>query len=159
MPDESDSLDVIAVLRTEIEGLPPAARPFGIAQLERQAAERYREWADETKDAVLAVGLRTCATREECIAEMIEISFPSPPEAATALREALARITDQLADRFTGMDASEAYASQSAAERVGGTSAPCRVWGPLERHPRPATAPKRRRTSRTSRCEPRTRGP
>lgn len=119
MSDESGPLDIVAVLREEIGGLPGEARPYCLAQLERRAGARYREWADASADAVLAAGLRVCAAREEGIAEMIETAFPAPPEAASKLEETLARIADRLADRFSGAGTIESFASQAVAERAG----------------------------------------
>jgi hypothetical protein len=119
MPAASDRLDIVAVLREEIEALPPEARAFAVAQLERRAGERYRVWAGASEDAVLSAGLRLCAAREDTIAEMIEAEFPAPAKSAGELKAALARIEDKLAGRFAGFTMAESFASQAAAERAG----------------------------------------
>jgi len=119
MSDATGPIDIVSVLREEIAGLPGNARPYCLAQLERRAGERYREWADRSVDTALSAGLRVCAMREECIAEMIETAFPAPAEASEALDATLARIAERLADRFSGAGTTESFASQAAAERVG----------------------------------------
>ena len=124
MAREPGGLDIVALLRADVESLPPKARPACLAALERRAAERYRGWAAESTDPALAAGLRVCAARETAIADMIEAVFPAPSESSAALRETLDRIGPKLSGRFTESGAAAKFAVQAAAERAGAVS-----WG------------------------------
>ena len=61
----------------------PEETPMLLAILERLAADKYRDWADQTEDAVESEGLLACARREDEIAEFIE-SLESDPKARGA---------------------------------------------------------------------------
>lgn len=126
MPAPSSPFDIVALLRADVESLPPEARPACLAALERGSARRYRDWADASNDPQLAAGLRVCAAREDGIADMIEAGFTTPAAHAPAVKEVLGRIARKLGARADGQPFLGLLADQAAAERGG-----ARTWRDL----------------------------
>jgi hypothetical protein len=94
-------------------------RPLLVAIAERRAAERYRRWADESRDAGTKNSLRACAAREEEIAGRVEALYP---EAGRIQQEILASHPDlEDVDRsiFAGRPLREQLAIQAQGERLG----------------------------------------
>lgn len=70
------------LLAEHLGGVPAEAYPYLLSQLERTAAERYRQWAQEVPEH--APGILACAAREDDIADRVEALFP-PTDANRAL--------------------------------------------------------------------------
>ncbi|MFK7912330.1 MAG: hypothetical protein AB8B93_00325 [Pseudomonadales bacterium] len=70
------------LLAEHLGSVPPEAYPFLLSQLERTAAERYRQWAEEVPSH--RKGILACAAREDEIADRVEALFP-PSDAHRAL--------------------------------------------------------------------------
>jgi hypothetical protein len=89
-----------------------------LSGLERFAAGRYREWADECppeeREALLA-----CAGREEEISERVLARFPATPGDEEKIEAELARAAEAYAGVFEDLSQSEKYFVQASAERQG----------------------------------------
>jgi len=106
-----------ALLMEPLLAVPEASRVGFIARLERSAAERYREWAAESKD--MAKWLGECADREDEIANRAEKMFPVLPEHEKIVSEALTRARRLYAGAFEGHDLEDRIFLQAHAERQG----------------------------------------
>jgi hypothetical protein len=73
-----ESPDFGQLLAPYISAIPQASQPAFLAQLERTAAQRYREWAQALPQH--AKGLIECAEREDEIARRIEKILPAASE-------------------------------------------------------------------------------
>lgn len=76
-----------ALLREHISSVPDAARPAYLSGLERSAAERYRQWADQLPEH--ADALHGCARREDEIAKLVAELFPISTELQQQVDESL----------------------------------------------------------------------
>jgi hypothetical protein len=70
--------DFAQLLAPYISAIPEASQPAFLAQLERTAAQRYRDWAQALPQH--AEGLIECAGREDEIARRIEKILPAANE-------------------------------------------------------------------------------
>src|SRR5262245_6577987 len=77
----ADSLpDIGAALAPVLANIPRQRQPLLIALAERQAAARYRAWAEEFAGAAHRADLLACAEREEEIARRVEAMYPGALE-------------------------------------------------------------------------------
>ncbi len=94
-------------------------QPVFVAAGERLAAQRYRLWADEVSNGSDREALRSCATREEEIANRIDALHPC----AADLHARIDRENPDLQDRYTsifdGLSLPEQFAVQAEGERAG----------------------------------------
>lgn len=105
------------LLREPLSSVPAEARVGLIARLERMAAARYREWADESPE--LADGLLACAAREEDIAARAEKLMPLRPEHEAAVEAIVERAGVLYAGVFEGYALRDRITIQAHAERQG----------------------------------------
>lgn len=70
------------LLAEHLGGVPAEAYPYLLSQLERTAADRYRQWAEDVPSH--RDGILQCAAREDDIADRVEAMFP-PTDAHRAL--------------------------------------------------------------------------
>src|SRR2546428_5091441 len=82
------------IIAPVLERVPRNHQPLLIAAAERLAAERYRGWARDTRDATLGSRLRACADREEQIAGRVEALYPD----AAAIQRAILASNPDLED-------------------------------------------------------------
>jgi rubrerythrin len=106
-----------ALLMEPLISVPEPSRVGFIAQLERSAADRYREWAGESEE--LAEGLIACADREDEIANRAEKLMPVLPEHEEIVAEALAKARVLYASAFEGHSLEDRITLQAHAERQG----------------------------------------
>ena len=106
-----------ALLAGVLAGLPESAQLGLVAGLERTAAERYREWAETSRE--LAPALLACAAREEEIAARVDRLAPVAPQDQPALRDALVRAREVYAGLFVGLPVRDRMVLQAHAERQG----------------------------------------
>lgn len=106
-----------ALLMEPLLAVPEPSRVGFIAQLERSAADRYREWAEESEE--LAEGLIACADREDEIADRAEKLMPVLPEHREIVAEALAKARKLYASAFEGHTLEDKMTLQAHAERQG----------------------------------------
>ena len=105
------------LLAEHLGAVPQEAYPYLLSQLERTAADRYRQWAQDVP--AHAEGLLGCAASEDEIADRVEAMFPPSDEH----RELVASIIPEA--RATYYAAFEAYTPvqqmtiQANAERQG----------------------------------------
>jgi hypothetical protein len=105
------------LLMEPLLSVPEGSRVGFIAQLERTAANRYREWAKE--DPRLADWLNQCADREDEIADRAERLIPVEPGDEAIVAEALANASRLYAAAFEGFTLRERITLQAHAERQG----------------------------------------
>jgi len=91
--------------------------PGLLAGLEREAASRYREWAEIALTA--STGLLACAAREDEIADRIERHFPVPAEDRTMIEKNLPEARRRYAEVFQGLSLHQQLTIQANAERQG----------------------------------------
>jgi len=111
--------DIGEALAPVLARVPREQQPFLIALAERMAAERYRGWAAQTKDAADRAQLLACAEREERIAAQIEALDPA---AAALQRDLLAKhpeLPELNRSLFAGRPLAEQLAIQARGERLG----------------------------------------
>jgi rubrerythrin len=92
---------------------------YVVALLESRSAERYREWAGQVSDAELARGLRSCAEREDDIAERIRKRFATVLAPPSDFARLAPRIQEEVASLFGGHSREEQFQIQAQAERGG----------------------------------------
>lgn len=118
MPTASEIPDFARLLGPFITPIPEASRPAFLSMLERVAASRYREWADEAppeeRDALLA-----CAAREDEIADRISRLFPAAEGDDEKMTHELVGARDAYAGVFVDLSLSEKFFVQASAERQG----------------------------------------
>ena len=105
------------LLMEPLVSVPEPSRVGFLAQLERSAADRYREWAVEAPE--LAEGLIACADREDEIADRAEKLVPVLPEHREIVAEALAKARTLYAGAFEGHPVQDKITIQAHAERQG----------------------------------------
>jgi hypothetical protein len=115
MPREIPKLAVL--LAPFIEKIPDAGRPAFLAMLERGAAQRYREWAAQAKEA--APGLLACAAREEEIARRVDALFPARLAGDPVVDSAFAGAREVYYAVFAGLPLTGQWRIQASAEREG----------------------------------------
>ena len=98
------------LLMEPLISVPEESRVGFIARLERSAADRYREWAEEAGE--LAEGLIACADRAEKL-------VPVRPEHEEIVVEALAKARALYAGAFEGHPLRDKIILQAHAERQG----------------------------------------
>jgi hypothetical protein len=107
------------LLMEPLIAVPEASRVGFLAQLERSAADRYREWAAEADSPELAKGLIACADREDEIADRAEQLLPVRPEDREIVAQALTRARALYAGAFEGHPLRDKIIIQAHAERQG----------------------------------------
>ena len=112
-----------AVLVPVIGGLPEAHQKLLVAQLERNAAKRYRSWADGVAGDTERDALLACAAREDRIADSIEALSPDRDEVIASFAPLAPDLLAANEAAFGGASRDEQMAVQAAAERVGAS-----VW-------------------------------
>lgn len=105
------------LLMEPLVSVPEPSRVGFIARLERSAAMRYREWAEES--ASLREGLIACADREDEIADRAEKLRPVWPEHEEIVERALAEARRLYAGAFEGHSLEDRILLQAHAERQG----------------------------------------
>ena len=100
-----------------IGAVPEHAVPNFLALLERGAAQRYRDWAQQLP--AHAEGLNACAAREDEIADIVEGLFPIDPELQASIQEPLPAARDTYYDVFAGLTLAGQLAIQADAELQG----------------------------------------
>jgi rubrerythrin len=113
-------------VRAMVDRVPAAHRILFVAMLERNAADRYREWAAGTHDAAERSGLLACAAREEEIATTVEALVPEAQRIQGRFGPFLSELQTTLTSRFGVKSRAEQLAVQAAGERAGG-----RTWRAL----------------------------
>jgi len=116
----ADIPDFAQVLGPFVAAIPDPGRPAFLAMLERAAAGRYRQWAEEF--APLADGLRACAAREEEIATRAERLFPPDESVRAAIAEQAPGAASAFSAVFAGLTVREQMRLQAGAERQGGAA-------------------------------------
>jgi len=111
-----------------VSRFPEDQQPLVLAQLERNAARRYREWAEAANDEAETHGLLACATREEEVAATVELSAGSADDVTAMLTAHLPELREAYDSVFGGKNRLEQMAVQAAAERLGAS-----VWKQLAR--------------------------
>jgi hypothetical protein len=111
--------DVGAVLAPLLARVPRARQPLLIALAERLAAERYRGWAGEWRDAEGRAALLACAAREEQIATKVEALFPDAAAIQQGLRAAHPELPELNRSLFAGRPQGEQFRIQANGERLG----------------------------------------
>jgi hypothetical protein len=109
--------DVGALLAGFMAQVPAENRPRFLALLERGAAERYRQWAEQLP--AHAEGLRACAAREVEIAERAERVVPIDAGAREKLNALIPGARDAYFGLFAGVPIREQLRIQAGAERLG----------------------------------------
>ena len=105
------------LLMEPLVSVPEPSRVGFLAQLERSAADRYREWAEESPE--LRDGLLECANRESEIADRAERLAPVLPEHREIVSEALEKARALYAGAFIGHSLEDKIIIQAHAERQG----------------------------------------
>jgi hypothetical protein len=105
------------LLKPFIDSVPAPAVPAFLAGLEREAANRYRAWAEAFeggKDVLLA-----CAASEDEIADTIEKHFPADAAGRSAIEAALPGACALYVSTFEGFSVRDQLCMQADAERQG----------------------------------------
>jgi len=105
------------LLMEPLISVPEPSRVGFIARLERSAADRYREWAEESEK--LREGLIACADREDEIADRAEALSPVRSEDEAIVGEALTKARALYAGAFEGHPLEDKIILQAHAERQG----------------------------------------
>ena len=92
---------------------------YVVALLESRSADRYREWAEQVSDPVLAGGLRACAKREDDIAARIRSRFASLVTPPHDFERLAPRIQVEVSALFDGRTREQQFVIQAQAERGG----------------------------------------
>jgi hypothetical protein len=118
MPTRSEIPDFAQLLGPFITPIPEASRPAFLCRLERVAAGRYREWADECpadeRDDLLA-----CSAREDEIADRVVALFPAVADDEEKMQSELEGARVAYAGVFEDLSLSEKLFVQAGAERQG----------------------------------------
>jgi hypothetical protein len=100
-----------------IGAVPEHAVPNFLALLERGAAQRYRDWAEQLP--AHAAGLTACSAREDEIADIVEGLFPIESSLQDALQAPLPAARDTYYQVFSGLSLADQLAIQADAELQG----------------------------------------
>ncbi len=106
-----------ALLRDHISSVPASSQPAFLAGLERSAAARYRDWADQLPDH--ADALLGCAASEDEIADIVSELFPVDAAARVEIDAALPAAVQLYYDVFAPYSPIEQLYLQSEAEIQG----------------------------------------
>jgi hypothetical protein len=106
--------EVLAEYLSDVEA---DALPFLLAQLERTAAARYRQWADEVPEH--REGLLACAVREDEIADRAEALFPPTDDHRAQVFGMIGPAKAAYYAVFDGYTPLEQMTIQASAERQG----------------------------------------
>ena len=106
-----------ALLAPYIGQVPPEATPRFLALLERGAADRYREWAEQMPEHREV--LMSCASSEDEIADRIEAAFTLDPSLHDALHAPLPGARDTYYAVFERYSVWDQLRIQANAERQG----------------------------------------
>jgi hypothetical protein len=121
--------DVGAVLAPLLARVPRARQPLLIALAERMAAERYRGWAGEQRDAEGRAALLACAAREDRIAAQVEGLFPDAAALQAELSAAHPELPELNRRLFAGRPLADQFRIQANGERLGAAT-----WRSFARH-------------------------
>ena len=117
--NETELPDIAKILGQALRQVEPRQQPVLLAALERMAAKRYREWADEHTDPQVKEGLLACAEREAEIARRVESLYPN----AHAIQNKLLADNPELLDLnrtlFAGRSIKDQFTMQAQGERAG----------------------------------------
>jgi hypothetical protein len=106
------------LLAPHIAAVPPSAIPNFLARLEREAAERYRDWAShyegEEREVILA-----CAAREDEIADRVEALFSVGRADLRKIERALPGALEAYRGAFEGFSVPDQLGIQGDAELQG----------------------------------------
>lgn len=105
------------LLMQPLISVPEGSRVGFLSQLERTAAKRYREWAEEDPDR--RDWLIACADREDQIADRAARLVPVKPGDEAIVAEALAKASALYAGAFEGHCLRDRIILQAHAERQG----------------------------------------
>ncbi len=105
------------LLAEHLGGVPPEAYPYLLSQLERTAADRYRQWADEVPSH--REGLLRCAASEDEIADRVEALFPPSDEHRGLVAEIIPKAKATYYAAFEPFNPVEQMTIQANAERQG----------------------------------------
>lgn len=105
------------LLAEHLGGVDPEALPYLLSRLERTAAARYRQWADEVPEH--RNGLLACAAREDQIADRAEAIFPPTDSHRGQVEAMIGSARHAYYAVFDGHPPVEQMAIQAGAERQG----------------------------------------
>ena len=108
------------LLAEHLGQLPPEAIPAMLAQLERGAANRYRQWASELSQYETV--LLACADREDDIGNRVDALFPVSDEQRTLISDIAPRAKATYLSVFEGLTAIQQITIQANAERQGASA-------------------------------------
>jgi hypothetical protein len=119
MTDQAGVPNLPELLAGVLRNIDPKRQPLLLATLERLAAQRYRDWANDQLDSAVREGLLACASREEEIAKRVE---SLEPEASAIQADLLAEhpeLLDLNRTLFEGRPLEVQFAMQAEGERAG----------------------------------------
>jgi hypothetical protein len=125
----ADLPDIGRALAPVLALVPREQQPFLIALAERMAAERYRGWAAQVKDAAARAELLACAEREERIAAQVEALDPQAPAMQRDLLAKHPELPELNRSLFAGRPLTEQFTIQARGERLGAAT-----WRSFARH-------------------------
>lgn len=105
------------LLAEHLGGVPAEAYPYLLSQLERTAAERYRQWAEDVPSH--RDGILQCAAREDEIADRVEAMFPPSAEHRALVSEIIPKAKATYYSAFEPYTPAEQMTIQANAERQG----------------------------------------
>ncbi len=105
------------LLAEHLGAVPAEAYPYLLSQLERTAAARYREWAEQVPDH--QAGILACAAREDDIADRVEALFPPSDEHRALVADIIPKAKSTYYAAFEPYTAVEQMTIQANAERQG----------------------------------------
>jgi hypothetical protein len=97
----------------------PEEVPMVVAVLERIAATKYRDWAEQADDTVERDGMLACAQREDEIAEFIESLQTDPQSMEASLRERIPDFEQRYDAVMAGLSRTEQLRIQAEGEMGG----------------------------------------
>ncbi len=105
------------LLAEHLAGVPAEAYPYLLSQLERTAADRYRQWAEDVPGH--REGILQCAAREDEIADRVEAMFPPSAEHRALVGEIIPKAKATYYAAFEAYTPVEQMTIQANAERQG----------------------------------------
>jgi len=105
------------LLAEHLGGVPAEAYPYLLSQLERTAAARYRQWAEDVPSH--REGLLGCAAREDEIADRVEAMFPPTDGHRALVAEIIPKAKATYYSAFEPYTPVEQMFIQANAERQG----------------------------------------
>ena len=105
------------LLAEHLGAVPAEAYPYLLSQLERTAANRYRQWADDVPGH--REGILQCAAREDEIADRVEAMFPPSNEHRALVDEIIPKAKATYYSAFEPYTPIEQMTIQANAERQG----------------------------------------